>query len=328
LPSRRRVPAAVALAAGALVAVQARLNSALSVHLGNGVLAAAINFGVGLVVLAVVVGARANGRAALRSVPSLVRGQVLPVWALLGGLGGATFVAGQTVTVAVLGVALFTVATVAGQTGMGLVVDRYGLGPTGRAPVSSRRLIAAGLATIAVAVAVSGGSGPSGSGVGALMALAIVAGTLVAFQAGFNGRVAAETGAPTVAALVNFTVGTVALLLVFAARQLLGHYPVSSPPHSLWLYLGGPMGVVFIVAAAWSVRSLGVLLFSLLTISGQLIGSVVVDALAPSPGTAMSAQLVVGVVLTGVAVWLAVSAGSAGSDGSAGSEPPRGRMPR
>ena len=46
------------------------------------------------------------------------------------------------------------------------------------------------------------------------------------------------------------------------------------------------MGVAIVVTASLTVRGLGVLLLSLLTIVGQLAGSVVVDVVAPVPGTA------------------------------------------
>jgi transporter family-2 protein len=47
---------------------------------------------------------------------------------MLGGVGGAMFVAAQGLVVPTLG-ALFTVAVVAGQTGNSLVADRLGWAP-------------------------------------------------------------------------------------------------------------------------------------------------------------------------------------------------------
>ena len=67
-------------------------------------------------------------------------------WRLVGhdpGLGGA----GRP------GVTVFTVAVVAGQVSGSLFVDRAGLGPAGHMPLSIRRVLAAGLALLAVAVA-------------------------------------------------------------------------------------------------------------------------------------------------------------------------------
>ena len=55
-------------------------------------------------------------------------------------------------------------------------------------------------------------------------------------------------------------------------------------PDQWWLYLGGPIRVAFIALAAWAVRGVGVLVFGLLSIAGQLLGSVILDLAAPAEG--------------------------------------------
>ncbi len=50
---------------------------------------------------------------------------------LLGGACGALTVSTQGLTAGILGVSLFTVGVVAGQTLHGLVLDRIGFGPAG-----------------------------------------------------------------------------------------------------------------------------------------------------------------------------------------------------
>jgi transporter family-2 protein len=191
---------------------------------------------------------------------------------------------------------------------MSLAVDRWGLGPTGMLPVSALRVLAAVLATVAVAVAAAGKQSDSGDGAVLLVVLALSAGAAVAFQAAFNGRVSVATGQPTVAAVVNFCVGLVVLLVVLSVERasrsdVAGRLPdLADRP---WLYTGGLLGVVFVVSAAWSVRALGVLLFSLVVISGSLAGAVVVDVVAPTTGTTVNWQLVLGVLLTFAAVGLA-----------------------
>ena len=69
-----------------------------------------------------------------------------------------------------------------------------------------------------------------------------------------------------------------------------------------WAYLGGVIGIVFISIAAWSVPIIGVLMFALLSISGQLIGSMTLDAVAPTPGSEVTLSLVLGVLLAFMAV--------------------------
>ncbi|HWL75609.1 MAG TPA: DMT family transporter, partial [Burkholderiaceae bacterium] len=199
--------------------MQGRINGELGDVADDGILAAVVNFSVGLVALCLIVFSRKGGRQAFASIPAHLRSGTLPWWALLGGLGGASFVAAQGLTVPALGVALFTVATVAGQTGMSLAVDKWGLGPSGALPVSALRIVAAVLATVAVFVASSGRDGDGDDNARALVILALLAGAAVAFQAAFNGRLSVATGRPTVAALVNFTVGLVVLLVVWVIQR-------------------------------------------------------------------------------------------------------------
>lgn len=301
--------AAAAFGAGGVVAVQGRINGELGAVTGNGVLAAALNFGVGLSLLLVIIAFRGPARRAVRSLPGLVRSRRLPWWALGGGLAGALYVSGQGVTIDALGVALFTVATVAGQTGLSLIVDRYGLGPTGAVPVTLARVLAAVLATAAVWIASSGRGDGGGGGSRAFLLLAFLAGAAVAFQAAFNGRVAVATGEPTVAALVNFVVGLTVLVTVLAVQALAADgaagslAPVADQP---WLLVGGFMGLLFVVTAAWTVRALGVLLFSLVVLAGTLIGAVAVDVVLPTEGAQITANLLVGIALTAMSVGLAV----------------------
>jgi bacterial/archaeal transporter family-2 protein len=244
----------------------------------------------------------------VRAIPPALRERRLPWWAVLGGLGGATLVATQGLAVPVLGVALFTIALVAGQTASSLEVDRLGLGPSGRLHPSRARIVAAVLALVAVVIAVepwagnpfeSGGDGSTPVLVAVIACL--IAGCLVSGQQAFNGRVAQTSGSPIAAAWVNFTVGGVMLWALTLGRGVdLGSAPsVLSEP---WLWTGGLLGTVFVVTAAWLVRVLGVLLLTLTTIAGQLFGAVVIDVVVPTPGRPVTWVELIGVALTFVAV--------------------------
>jgi bacterial/archaeal transporter family-2 protein len=297
----------VAFVVGAVVAVQGRINGEVGDLTGSGLLAAAVNFSVGLVILVVVVASRRATLDALRRLPSLI-GPQLPWWTLSGGLGGAIYVTGQSTTVAVLGVALFTVATVAGSTGAGLAVDKVGLGPGGPVAVTGWRLVAATLAVVAVWVG-SGGRDSAGSVSVPFLLLALAAGAAGAVQVGLNGRVSVATGQPLVATLVNFTVGLAVLLGVVTAQALVDPEAAGSLEPLLdkpWLLVGGAMGVVFVAGSAWSVRALGVLLLSLVVLAGTLVGAVVVDLVVPTEGAAVNGYLLAGIALTFASVGLAV----------------------
>ncbi len=299
----RRVPGVLAIVVGVLVVVQSRINGQLSAEIGDGLLAAVISFGTGLVVVSVLLLASRANREAVSRLASLVRERRLSLWMLIGGLGGATLVAAQGIAVPMIGVALFTVSLVAGQTANGLLVDHVGLGPRGVAPVTTSRAVGSCIAVVAVVVAVFGRFGSADFVVGLVVFVAL-AGALIAAQQAVNGRVAAVTGRPVVAGFVNFVVGFTALLVAWIVS---GHGGVLLPvvAGKPWLYLGGPIGVIFIVVAAVIVRSLGVLLFGLLSVAGQLGGALILDRAFPTSGSALSWQLVAGTILTFIGVAIA-----------------------
>ena len=167
-------------------------------------------------------------------------------------------------------------------------------------------MIAAAGTVLAVGLAVSGRLSVGDLVVWALV-LALVAGAMTGVQPALNGQVGAKTGEPLVATVVNFVGGTAGLALALAIEHLAGH--AWTAPPAPWsqpvLWLGGTIGVAFILAAVIVVRPLGVLLLSLLTTAGQLTGALLVDVFVPTPGTHVSWQLVTGVVLTAASVSLA-----------------------
>jgi transporter family-2 protein len=302
-----------------MIALQARVNGQLSHVIGSSVEAAVVSFGSGFVLLCVLVLLMPKVRLALRGLPAKVRSGSLAWWACIGGLGGGFFVAVQSYAVPLVGVAVFSVAIVGGQTTSSLAVDRAGLGPAGRAHVTPNRVIAAVLAVVAVSVAVSDKVGASlGSGATPAVLLALLAGAAIAVQQAINGRVSVASGQPLVAAWVNFAVGTAALVIALLVGLAAGGQVSPLPAGPWWMYSGGAIGVVFIAVAAWVVRPLGVLVFALLSVSGQLAGALLLDLLVPTPGASVGGRLVVGLLLTFVAVGIASARGSrrgAGTDG-------------
>lgn len=287
------------------MAVQSRINGQLGVELRDSLLAAVISFGGGLVVLFVLLSLTRPMRSGVSRLAGELRNGGLRPWQCLGGVGGAMFVAGQSVTVGVLGVSLFTVSVVAGQTVTGLFVDRAGFGPGGPQRLNVPRVLGAALTLVAVAWSVSGGlTVPGGAATLWLLALPMVAGVFVAVQQAINGHVAAASGSALTAALSNFTVGTAVLVLAWLVSLLLRGAPTALPDNPV-LYLGGLVGVVFIALASFVVRWTGVLLLGLAAIAGQLIGAVLLDVFLPAGGRPLSPDTVAGTALALVAVVIA-----------------------
>jgi transporter family-2 protein len=294
---------------GMLVSGQARINGELGHRIRDGTLAAGISFGTGLLVVALLVAALPGGRRGMRRIVSAVGTGGLRPWELCGGLLGALLVASQGLTVGVLGVAVFTVAIVAGQTASSLFVDRAGVGPGPATPITPARVLGACLALIAVLVAVADNFGDPGKLIYAV--LPAVAGIGVSWQAAINGRVGMAAGAALPATLVNFAVGTTALAVVGLLDVSIRGLPASLPSDPV-LYLGGALGVAFVAASTAVVRITGVLLLSLGLVAGQLTGALLLDLVAPTAAESLSVHQFIGTGLTLVAVVIAGASGRTG----------------
>ncbi|WP_239095627.1 DMT family transporter [Micromonospora lutea] len=303
---RRLGAVALATVAGVAVATQSRINGELGVRLGDGLAAAGVSFGSGLLLLMVLVPATRAGRRGLATLRAALTRRTLRPWQCLGGACGAFLVFTQGATVGTLGVAVFTVAVVAGQSGSSLLVDRAGVGPGGRRPITGARLAGAVLTVFAVLLAVSDRfREPATLG---LAVLPLLAGVAVAWQQAVNGWVRVASESTLTATLVNFVTGTAVLLVAFAVNLAIRGLPAGGLPTDLWLYLGGPIGVTFIAVAAAVVRLTGVLLLGLATVSGQVVGAVLLDLLLPSAAPP-DATTLLGAMLTLVAVAVAALGG-------------------
>jgi transporter family-2 protein len=295
----------LALAAGAGMAVQSRINGSFALRVAGSdgavlapVLAALASFSVGTVAVTAVALASAPGRRALRRPgPGAVR-----VWMLSGGLLGAFVVSVAALAVPVVGVALYSVGVVAGQTTGGLLVDRLGIGPGGRRALTAPRVVGAVLAVVAVGLGAVGVRAGPGS---VLLLLGVAGGGLaLATQAAVNARLAVALGDPRAASVVSFVVGSTALAAL-AATLLVATDPTFGevPPAPLWL--GGLIGATYIGLTTAFVGRVGVLRWSLALVAGQLAGALVLDVAAPVPGQGLTPAAVAGALLTLVAVAVA-----------------------
>ena len=116
------------LLAGVGLAVQAPTNAALARTSGSVLLAALVSFIVGSIVLALA------WAAIDRTSPAALRGA--PVWAWVGGLYGACFVAAMAYAAPRLGLATTLTVAIATQLATALVLDHFGLLGLKVAPIS------------------------------------------------------------------------------------------------------------------------------------------------------------------------------------------------
>jgi transporter family-2 protein len=296
------------LLVGVLIAVQSEVNGRLAEELGNGLRApvagAILTFGLGSLVMAVFVAAVPAQRRRLRGLARAARSGTVPLWLLSGGALGAFFVVSQGLAVGVIGLALFTMAVVLGQTTSGTFVDRAGLGPGGVQPMSVPRVLAAATALVAVVLATGGGGVRGGMSALALVLLlvSVLSGAGTAVQQALNGRIGVVAG-PYVTAWLNTATGLVVLVVLFLVSLLLPGELLGWPAH-WWLYTGGLLGVSFIALSAALVRVHGVLVLMLCTIAGQTVAAWLINVLDPSAAVPWSTHVATGLVIAGVCLAL------------------------
>jgi len=288
---------------GVMIAIQSRINGELSFRLGDSLEAAMVSFGSGLIFVTLLVIFRRKNRNGFKLIFKAVGKKELPKWRLGAGVLGASFVAMQTHVVPIAGVALFTVASLAGQTAISLFVDKVGLSGGAKSAITKRRVIAALITVIAVVVSAWDRFSMSNFSIMAIV-LAVLAGTWVGVQRALNAQINIYSTQSFATSLLNFITGSTFLFTLLVIRFLNSGHPISklvSAPW--WVYLGGSIGVIYIAFSATAVQHMGVLVFTLFSVGGMLIGSLIIDLVAPTSGTDISWYLIAGILLTYLGVF-------------------------
>ena len=299
----------LAALSGAMIALQARANGELSHRLNNGLQAALVSFGSGLLIIFVITLFNSTIKDGIKNLRKAVANKEIARWKLLAGALGGSFVAIQTQIVPLIGVAIYSVASIAGQTAMSLVVDRIGLTGGGKKLISPRRVLAAFLTVLAVLVSVWDRIDANNLSMFAVTAGGI-AGAIVGIQRALNGQINEYSHQSFTTSLLNFITGTSFLLILIVAGLVLGRSELSPLPSGpWWIYTGGVIGVIYIAFTSTIVQHLGVLTFTLFSVGGQLVGSLIIDLVSPTDGVSVSAYLVTGIVMT----YAGVIAGGVGS---------------
>lgn len=299
----------LAALSGAMIALQARANGELSHRLNNGLQAALVSFSSGLLIIFVISLFNSKIKDGIKNLRTAVANKEIARWKLFAGALGGSFVAIQTQIVPLIGVAIYSVASIAGQTAMSLVVDRIGLTGGGKKLISPRRVLAAVLTVLAVLVSVWDRIDANNLSMFAVTAGGI-AGAIVGVQRALNGQINEYSHQSFTTSLLNFATGTSFLVILITAGLILGKNELSPLPSGpWWIYTGGVIGVIYIAFTSTIVQHLGVLTFTLFSVGGQLVGSLVIDLVSPTKGVSVSAYLVTGIVMT----YAGVIAGGVGS---------------
>jgi transporter family-2 protein len=221
-------------------------------------------------------------------------------WQLLGGVAGAIYISTASSTVSIIGTGLFTVVLVASQNMSGIVVDRFGLSSGSRKKITPKRSIAVVIGIAAVLLSVSDFQGKI---LWIPIAAVVLAGLAVTVQYSLNGRVTKAANSQ-VSAFINFPMSLITVSITLIVMNLFGKN-WNTWPNQWWLYTAGFLGAVVVYLAAATIRTLGVLLFGLASVAGQLITSIALDVILPNANINVGWALISGAGLMLLAVYLA-----------------------
>jgi transporter family-2 protein len=136
--------------------------------------------------------------------------------------------------------------------------------------------------------------------------LGIVAGFGLTAQVGMNSQLRKVLHSANLAALISFTVGTIALIgLLLAMRTPMpARETLTSVP--LWAWFGGLLGAFYVATSTIVAAELGATTLLGLALAGQLVTALVVDHFGwlGLPENPITWTRVGGVALVGLGVWL------------------------
>lgn len=297
------VPLAAAIAAltGGMVALQGRFNGDLTAAGGGPLLAGWSSYlGTFVTVIVLILIRRQGGQAwkVLRTRSSW--------WWYAIGLSGIPIVLAMSWGIPLVGVAITSVCSVAGQTVAGLLLDSRGVGLPAPLKLTGRRIAAALISILGLSLAIGSSLGGDAK-VLTMIAVGVVvfaAGMILCIQQAGNGSVTALSGNPLFASLTSVMGGGAGISLIVLGAWAVGALgDVSFPPVSeyWWAYLGGPLGAGVVVGAAWAVRHLGTFRLTLAVVAGQMVTAMILDAFGTTglswPTVVASAVVVAATIL-------------------------------
>lgn len=285
--------------AGLVLPVQTLVNTRLRASTGTPFSSSLISFAVGTVTLLVIATAITGGTFGI----SQAFGE--PLWIWFGGLLGVVALTGNILLFPHLGAVQTVVLPIAGQIMMGVVIDHFGFFDSPASPLTIVRAVGA-LVTLGGVIAIVAGPGAPTKRDDSTMALwlwrlaGFIFGCFTASQSAINGHLGQITGSPVSAALVSFTIGVSALIVL---NIVLRWRPRIERPNGeanpWWMWVGGVLGAMFVLGNAALVPQIGTGLTVVATLLGSMLGSLLIDHMR---GARVQLRQVVGiaVILIGV----------------------------
>jgi bacterial/archaeal transporter family-2 protein len=290
----------LALAAGALLAVQAGANTQLAKAIGSPFAATTLQLGVGALLLLVFT-VLTGSLSALSLVPRA------PWWHVVGGIASALYVVSAILLFPRIGAVVSVGLFIAGQVLASAALDIFGLLGVQVTGLSVGVAFGAAMVMAGALLIVLGQKGarykvaPVQIG---WIALALFAGAVLPIQGAVNALLRNDLGGATFAVgTISFVVATAAMALTQIGASVLSGAAkpalngLSSMPW--WGWLGGFAGAAYVTTVFTAIPAIGAATTAGLTVAGQQVASVFVDkyGLLRLPQRPVSQTRLIGVAL-------------------------------
>lgn len=298
------------LVGGFLLANQNPINARLGAVFQSPFRSSLISFSVGLIFLLIVF---------------VVTGQHItlaanqPWWIWIPGVFAVIYLTSNILLFPKIGAIQAVVFPIVGQVLMGLMIDTFGWFEAKQVPLTFIKVLGAVVLLIGVFIAVVWANRQvlareealdeareSQSELNLWRVWGVIAGAVSSTQQAISGRLSVALGTPIGAAIVSFAVGVVIILLVVLIRDKRLTPTTSIKGQPKWLYIGGVLGSLFVVAMAIGVPALGAGFAVMIGLIGTLIGSMAVAHFGwwQSPRSAVSFLKIIGIVIMAIGVAL------------------------
>lgn len=136
--------------------------------------------------------------------------------------------------------------------------------------------------------------------------ISILAGVAVAFQTGVNSQLRTDTNNPVFTALISFTVGTIALVILYFCFFRQATVFPNEYSFTWWKFTGGLLGVLYVTAVVIAAPRIGAANSLAFIVAGQFIAAIIIDQFGwmNLPMIQISWSRIAGIALLLVGVYL------------------------
>lgn len=201
------------------------------------------------------------------------------IW-FLGGLLGVVFLTGNIILLPRIGAALTVIITVTGQMIIGLIIDTFGFFNAEPKDLHVMHII--GIILLISGIIFMNTKRNMNvprrhSRIWLLVGL--FTGMMPPMQTAVNGALSAETGSFIYSAMISFSAGTAALLIIslIVSRKISIKFKMGLSKIKLWHFLGGPLGAVYVACNILLMPELGTTLTMMAAITGQILMGLLID---------------------------------------------------